>query len=121
MISVGTITVLGYQLFLSAPAGRPFVPMTYRIAIGVFLGINTHVCGTIRGHRLVSVLSKMKNLLILVPMHTLHHFRPDKRTFGDNAFQRNHFIQMSRTKRSGIARQLAKATGICAIVYLVTL
>jgi hypothetical protein len=59
----------------------------------------------------------MKLLLVLVVMHTLDHFRPDKRCLCNDAFKRHHVVQLVGAEGSRVARELAKAANVCAIVY----
>lgn len=67
---------------------------TYRILLIILLWINVHICYAAGCHSLIPVSPRNKSIFTLIVMHTLDDFRPDQRTFRDNAFQGNHPIQV---------------------------
>lgn len=67
---------------------------THRITLLIFLWVNVETGCTTGSHRLIAVFSEMKDLLLFVIMYALDNFRPDKRTLGNDAFERHHLVEM---------------------------
>jgi hypothetical protein len=55
-------------------------------------------------------------LLGLAVVHALDHFRPYERCLGDNALEGHHVIELVRAERPRIARELAEAANVGAVV-----
>jgi hypothetical protein len=70
------------------------IAKAYRILLIILLRIYIQTCGAICCHGLVSVLPREELVLFLAIVDTLNHFRPHKRAFRDNPFQRYHTIEV---------------------------
>jgi len=68
--------------------------MTYGIAFIIFGRVDTGTRGTIGAHSLISVLTKMKRLLVFIIVDTLDNLWAYQRAFGDNALEGDHVVEM---------------------------
>jgi hypothetical protein len=58
----------------------------------------------------------VKLLLGLAVVHALDYFGPYERRLGDNALEGHHVVELVRAERSRVARELAEAANVGAVV-----
>lgn len=89
-----------------------------RIAIVILLGVYTRACGAICSHRLISILSEVKDILLLVVVYTLDHLWTDQRAFRNDSFEGYHVVEMSGAESSRLAGEFPEASNVGAVVHL---
>ncbi len=88
MVSICAVSVLCDELnSVRALVDRYLKESANRVAIIIFLGVYARACSAVCSHRLVSILPEVKNILLLVVVHTLDHLWPDQGAFCNDSFE----------------------------------
>lgn len=94
------------------------VIQAYRVLFVVFLRVDIQACLSICRHRLIPISPRKEPVFFLTVMHTLDDLRTNQRALGHNTLERDHPVQVHRSKGSRVTGELPKSSDIGTVIVL---